>query len=789
MKKLVFVLLIFLTIYSCNNNQSNPTEPSHLIPEHTGVVLKIESLEAFKSDLKNNTFIKELSSTDLHNDLFKPFEILDALNTDSPILVCFESNEDQLNYSIITKYHDSLFNTIAMDSLPIYSKIIDSIYMGSTSKALLDPLALNINSKFDIFFQTAIRTASFSMFMNNETSDRLGKAIISEDLKAFANLMSMDAEITPDQIAFSGISIANDTLPQLIEVFKHTIPQENTIQNIAPADSEGFLSMSYNDFEILNQNLADYRQIPLDSITNYELFQTINEVGEIYYNNSSAVVLKSIDAIATREALQEEQNPVSEYRNTVIYEFTQPSFFRSVFYPLINAENISNYIVLDDYFIFAASEEALQDIISNYRNGTTIANQKAFIINRDSLSDESSLLVVANSSKLEQILALVFNDKDLNLKLDAYKSSAIQFVQDDDLVHVNGVIRRNRSSAQQNAITEEFNVALEADIMLPPQFVTNHRTRQKDVVVQDVYNNLYLISNTGKILWKKRLHGPVLGRIEQIDIYKNGRLQLAFATPHRVYVIDRLGRDVSPFPARFNDEITQPLSVFDYDNNKNYRLLVTQGREVLMYNVNARTVRGFTFRSASNAINHQPQHFRIGRKDYILIKTENRLHILDRTGRNRITPKTAVNYSGEAVYLYNNKFTTTSQSGDLVTIDMNGNTGIQNLNLSDSHHIAATSKTLVTLSDNNLNIRQKHYELDFGNYLAPKIYYLNDKIYITLTDLQTQKVYLFDSQSRLLSNFPVYGNSTMDLANIDSDNRLEFVVKGESNSIIVYKKN
>jgi len=280
-----------------------------------------------------------------------------------------------------------------------------------------------------------------------------------------------------------------------------------------------------------------------------------------------------------------------------------------------------------------------------------------------------------------------------------------------------------------------------------------------------------------------------MGRIEQIDIYRNGRLQLAFATSHRVYVIDRLGRDVSPFPARFNDEITQPLSVFDYDNNKNYRLLVTQGREVLMYNVNARTVRGFTFRSASEAINHQPQHFRVGRKDYILIKTENRLHILDRTGKNRINPKSAVSYSGKAVYLYNNKFTTTSQSGDLVSIDMKGNTGIQDLNLSDSHHIAATSKTLVTLSDNNLNIRQKHYELDFGNYRAPKIYYLNDKIYITLTDLQTQKVYLFDSQSRLLSNFPVYGNSTMDLANIDSDNRLEFVVKGESNSIIVYKKN
>lgn len=456
---------------------------------------------------------------------------------------------------------------------------------------------------------------------------------------------------------------------------------------------------------------------------------------------------------------------------------------------MIKSTDLWGYTILDDYFVFGATEEDLQDIISNYQNGTTIANQSTFKNNKELLSDESSLLIVANPDKLSQFLTSLFNEERSNLNLEAFKSSAIQWVQDDDIVHVNGVIKRHRSRAQPNAITEEFNVALEADIMMPPQFVTNHRTKQKDVVVQDINNNLYLISNTGKIRWKKRLHGPVLGSIDQIDMYRNGRLQLAFSTPYRVYVIDRLGRDVSPFPARFNDEITQPLSVFDYDNNRKYRLLVTQGKDLLMYDVNARIVRGFTFRSASDEIIYQPQHFRVGRKDYITVKTDNKLHILDRTGRARVTPKTDSDYSREAVYVYRERFTTTSKSGALISIDLNGNTGIQDLNITDQHHITATSRTLVTLSDNNLNIRQKSFELDFGNYEAPKIFYINDKIYITVTDLQTQKVYLLDSQARLLNNFPVYGNSTMDLANMDSDNRLEFVVQGESNSIIVYKKN
>ena len=48
---------------------------------------------------------------------------------------------------------------------------------------------------------------------------------------------------------------------------------------------------------------------------------------------------------------------------------------------------------------------------------------------------------------------------------------------------------------------------------------------------------------------------------------------------------------------------------------------------------------------------------------------------------------------------------------------------------------------------------------------------------------------MFDSQSKLLPNFPVYGNSSIELDNIDQDKNLEFVTKGESNSIILYQMN
>ncbi|MBT8394671.1 MAG: ribonuclease HII, partial [Bacteroidia bacterium] len=281
----------------------------------------------------------------------------------------------------------------------------------------------------------------------------------------------------------------------------------------------------------------------------------------------------------------------------------------------------------------------------------------------------------------------------------------------------------------------------------------------------------------------------VLGNVEQIDIYKNGRLQLAFATPKRVYVLDRNGKEVNPFPIKFNDEITQPLSVFDYDKKKNYRFFVVQNKETLMMDVRGKTVKGFTFKKANSNIITQPKHFRIGTKDYIVFASGKKLNILDRTGKTRIQVKRDFSFSDNEIYLYKGYFSFTNIKGQLVQVDQKGRVNYKNLLLPRDHDLTTTSKTLVALADNRLKIKSNDIELDFGNYTEPKIYYLKDKIYVAVTELQSQKAYLFDTQTQIIPNFPVYGNSTLELDNLDKDRELEFVVKGEANSLVLYQIN
>jgi hypothetical protein len=217
--------------------------------------------------------------------------------------------------------------------------------------------------------------------------------------------------------------------------------------------------------------------------------------------------------------------------------------------------------------------------------------------------------------------------------------------------------------------------------------------------------------------------------------------------------------------------------------------MVTQGKSVLMYDKQAKIVTGFTYKKADKTVNTQPRHFRIRRKDYIVFVQGNELEILDRVGNTRINIKNNISFSDNDIYLYNNKFTTTTIKGDLIQIDDNGKLSSLNLNLGEKHSLASTSKTLVTMSDNILNIKSNRVELDFGNYTAPKIFYLKDKIYVSVTDLQTKKVYLFDSLGKEINNFPVFGNSSIELDNIDNGRGLEFVVKGDSDSILIYHMN
>ena len=802
MKHLWQLLLCSILFIACNND-SKKNKSTDFISESASIVFSVNNIEGFTSNLSNNSFLNSFKNTNTYNQ-YKTLNVLKNIKTKHPIYIGIE-NDSTFTFSFSTKYTDSLIKTdsvniknisfnkidftqLSLDKSILYTTKIDSIIIGSNNKTLLYNLATS-KSKAK-HFQNSIaiqdKSAAFSVIINENSTIKTPFFNQKLTLNSFTNYISLDADVSQDQIILNGITKGTDSTKSLINVFKNTNAQSNAIANIAPSNSNGFLSITYKNYLTFNKNLNTFNHTK-DTLVNPLLKHSI-EFGEVYFNDSNLFIINSEDIIATKEALLNQQNIAEDYRNVTIYNYNNPNIFNDSLSPFIINVTANNYCILDQFVVFGNSTEALENVIANYQNQTTFSSREYYKNVVSKVSTDASILQALTPESLSHTFQQNLNSaKDFNFK--DYKTSVLQFIYDRDFAHVNAVINKAKQNYRDQTISEVFNISLENEILNNPQFVTNHQSKQKEIIAQDINNKLYLISNNGKIIWTKQIDEAILGRVNQIDMYKNGRLQLAFATKNHVYILDRNGKDVDNFPLKFKDEITQPLAVFDYDKRKKYRLFVTQNNSVLVYDIKGKPVKGFDFNKTKSPILTTPKHIRIGTKDYIVIKTENKLHIVSRRGKTRVTPKTSLTFSNQPVFEYKNGFATTTKDGKLVLISTNGSVQILNTNLKPNHSIVSTTQTMVTQSDNLLNIKDTKLELDLANYTNANLFYINNKIYISITDTQNQKVLLYDSNAELLKNFPVYGTSAIDLDQIDKDNKLEFVTKGDKNNILVYKIN
>ncbi|WP_178989916.1 ribonuclease HII [Winogradskyella schleiferi] len=783
MKRLVFLSIFIITLLSCQRDYNKTKLPYKFIPTETNAIIKINELNDFLNSIENNEILTDLYNKELKN----ASKILKNFNTTNPIYIAF-ADSTHSNYLMLTKNDSTLFvidsisNHISetlvdlkiektqIDDNVVYHKIIGNTFAGSNDLELLKTLDYeNENAALSKLIETTDDKSVASILFNSKAPN-YSKLLFSDAVaKDNTDFTILDIGYSDKGINYNGILTSKDSSANVLNSFKNTIPQKINTPSIAPYNASSLISIAYDDFSAFNRNLLkDSTTATSETFLNFT-----NEIALI----DDAIILHSLDTNLILESIEDKSN-IESFRDIDIYEFGDSDVFKSNLKPFITFEKANYFAVFENFMVFASSTETLKSILTDALNNNTLSNTEAFQSINDNLSDEASLFIFKNSEGLSDVLGK---------NMIGYNANAVQFIHEDNYTHINGVIQKFKKRAASNSVAETFTTKIDATILASPQAVKNHVTNSHDIVVQDVNNMLYLISSSGNILWKKQIQGKVLGQIEQIDMYKNGRLQLAFTTPNRLYVLDRNGKDVSPFPLKFNDAITHPLSVFDYDKRKDYRLLVTQGKNLLMYNAKGQSVDGFKYKSNGSDINTQPKHFRIGSKDYIVFGAGENLQVLNRQGNVRINVKDKVRFSGNAIYLYQNKFTTTNTLGQLIQVDTKGKLSTENLNLTNKHQITTTSKTLVSLRENRLVIKSRTIDLDYGDYTEPSIFYLNDKIYVTTTDLQSKKVYLFDSQAKSIPNFPVFGTASATLEKLDGERGLELISQSDDKTIVVYK--
>ncbi|WP_186987598.1 hypothetical protein [Constantimarinum furrinae] len=806
----ILVILICLLLHSCGDATTKKKDLVDLLPENASVVFKIRNLETLQSDLKNNSLLAYFKKTGPYDFFTENANLIQHLKPKGESLLSLHKINDSVTaYTFLTRQGPTLFNSDSISNKTIetlsynnfdiqrvtvgknvaFTALQDSIFIASSSQVIVQDILEGKNEKDPTFIKIyrLKNTEDLSVFVRSNHIQLNDSTSYN-----FASWISLETEILPDAITATGVALAKDSVPQLLSVFKGLIPQQNDLQKIIPVEAQNAFSFTYSDGQLLQKNLAVFRKDSLQS-ERFETFGSVNEIGTIELNSGKTLVLKSLDASITEESLLPFITAHSEFREVVIHTFDKPQQFWNAFTPLIDHRDMPFLSQMDQFFVFSENEETIQQIIGAYKNGATLSETHYYKESSAALSNASSLAFYILDEKVGTRIPLLLDSEITsglqNLITTKYPVAILQFSHDRDFAHVTLVCKEASEEAQfAGTVSEEFSIKLDNQILGHPQLFTNHRSKGKDIVVQDVSNKLYFISSGGKSLWTKKLDGPILGAINEVDLLRNGKKQLAFVTENTFYVLDRNGKDVTPFPLKFKDRITQPLSVFDYDNNRKYRFVVTQGKEILMYDSQAKIVKGFTFKGAKSAIVQPPKHLRISNKDYIVIPEQNgTLNILSRVGKPRVSVSEKFDFTEIPIEKEGADFVVITKDHKKKTISQSGKISSQDLSVSESYWFVINGKHKVTLDDNLMRINGKLVELPFGIYTAPSIYNINRKTYITLTETQENKVYVYDTNGTILSGFPVYGTSAASMGSSSNRNEILLTVKGGENETLLYR--
>lgn len=240
---------------------------------------------------------------------------------------------------------------------------------------------------------------------------------------------------------------------------------------------------------------------------------------------------------------------------------------------------------------------------------------------------------------LKNNLPSLINSNSLKLKKTAYNYLSLIAKNSKDFMQIRiNLSNDNIKPDSLNTTNYLWTFVTDSIIKSNLSVFTNHLTKEKEIVFQDNDNNLYLISSTGILLWKKKLPEALKSGVFTVDIFKNGKLQLLFNTKNYIHLIDRNGNYVQGYPLKTPSEITSNITLLDYENNNDYRILIAcTDKKIYSYTLYAIKTEGFIPYKTNDIVTLPVYYSKIGQSDYLITADiAGKIYAFSRKGLGRI---------------------------------------------------------------------------------------------------------------------------------------------------------
>lgn len=465
----------------------------------------------------------------------------------------------------------------------------------------------------------------------------------------------------------------------------------------------------------------------------------------------------------------------------------------------------------ENYMITGSSFVTISRFLYDNLLNKTLANDLVYRDFENSLPSRSVYFCYCVPGRLSNYLSQFLNAEAVDFinsnlgYINKIQAAGYQFIPSNNMIY-NSISVKYQDEAREES-TAEWETLLDTLAAIKPYFFTNHLNRSKEIFIQDLKNNVYLINSAGMILWKVPLDERINGTVYMIDFYRNGKYQLLFAGRTSIHLLDRNGNYVERYPVKLRSPAANSPALFDYDNNRDYRLLVAgEDRLIYAYDKNGNVIKGWRPFRTPGIVTSEINYFRNSGKDYLVISDASSMYFLDRRGNIRLKLKEPViRAKGSTVRLIQGaepSVVCTSPEGAIQRIFFNGNVKKDTLKMKftrnhfydlfdlDGDGIGENifiDEGKVYLYDEDM---KELFTREFGSVelLGPLnfIFTPSDRK-IGVFDNTNKLIYLIDKNGEIMNGFPLRGVTSFSIGKLKDKGGWNLLVGGMDEFLYNYR--
>lgn len=493
-----------------------------------------------------------------------------------------------------------------------------------------------------------------------------------------------------------------------------------------------------------------------------------------------------------------------------VYHLPATGLIKSLF-PSYTGDYADSLVAFyDNYMIAGSSYRTIARLLYDNLLNNTLANDLVYREFESSLTSRSSYYFYCVPSRMMPYLGDLLSDnlitglRENKSSLKKIQSAGYQLTASNDMIY-NSLSIRFKDEIRQEAVTE-WETLLDTTAGIKPFFFTNHLTGAREIFVQDLKNNIYLINTAGRVLWKVPLSEKIEGMIYLVDYFRNGKYQLLFNGRNHLHMIDRNGNYVERYPVRLRSPATNSLALFDYDNNRNYRLLIAgEDRMIYAYDRSGSVVKGWKPFRTAGFVRTQISYFRVSGKDYLAASDESSFYLLDRNGNKRVNFRESISRATGSVIKLNDSsepyLVCSANDGIIQHIYFDGSVKKFSIGKFSSSHFMEVfdidndgfdeyifiDRGKLYLYDHNRNeLFTKDLESDSLSAPITFSFSAEDRK-IGIFDEGKNLIYLVNKDGEIVNGFPLKGASMFSIGRLSEKDSWHLIVGGPDRFLYNYK--